>query len=176
MAGRVLSFKDYIGGADNVQIVEMLPDQSKKYQYDYGTDVSSYTFEVDYQTIVLSNVTYDRVSGDPSFTDTQVVGYLGNTSTTVNVSTYVNNTSAATGLIDFTIPPNRYTGWIYPDARSNVVMTVMEFAWTDTSVSPNTTDSHRWGIIERYSPDAVPGNPRDANNTVYFNDITNSGA
>lgn len=174
MAGRVLSFKDYIGGADNVQIVEMLPDQSQRYQYNYGSNVSSYNFEVDYQTVVIDTVTYDRVTGDPNFTESNVVGYLGNTSTSVNVSTYVGTTSAASGLIDFTIPPNRYTGLIYPDARANVVMTIMEFAWTDTSVTPNTTDSHRWGIIERYSPDAVPGNPRSANNTVYFNDITGS--
>jgi len=172
MAGRVLSFKDYIGGADNVQVIEMLPDQSKRFTYNYGSDVSNYTFEVDYQTVVLDTVTYDRITGDPNFTDTTVVGYLGNTSTTVNVSTYVSNTSASSGLIDFTIPPNRYTGYIYPDARANVVMTIMEFAWTDTATSPNTTDSHRWAILERYSPDVVAGNPRSANNSVYFNDIT----
>jgi len=175
MAGRVLSFKDYIGGADNVQVVEMLPDQSKKYQYDYGTDVSTYSFEVDYQTVVIDTVTYDRVTGDPNFTESNVIGYLGNTSTTVNVSTYVNNTSASSGLVDFTIPPNRYTGFIYPDARTNVVMTIMEFAWT-TADTPPQTDSHRWGIIERYSPDVVPGDPTSNTNTVYFNSLTNSGA
>lgn len=172
MAGRVLSFKDYIGGADNVQVIEMLPSQSKKFTYDYDTNVSAYSFEVDYQTVVIDSVTYDRVTGDPNFTDSNVVGYLGNTSTSVNVSTYVNNTSAVSGLIDFTIPADRYTGFIFPDARANVVMTIMEFAWTDTSQTPNTTDSHRWAIIERYSPDATPGNPRDANNTVYFNSLT----
>ena len=176
MAGRVLSFKDYIGGADNVQVVEMLPKQSKKYQYDYGTDVSSYTFDVDYSTVVLDTVTYDRTTGEPNFSDTSVIGYLGNTSYTVNVGTYVSNVSASSGTIDFTIPPDRYTGWIYPDARTNVVMTIMEFAWTDTSLTPNTTDSHRWAIIERYTADVVAGDPTSANNTVTFTSIVSDGA
>ena len=172
MAGRVLSFKDYIGGSDNVQVIEMLPQHQRTFVYDYGTNVSGYTFDANYSTVVLSNVTYDRVTGDPNFTDTVVTGYLGNTSTTIDANTYIDTSSASTGEINFTIPANRYTGWVYPDARSNVVMTIVEFAWTDTGVTPNTTDSHRWGIIERYSPDAVPGNPRSANNSVYFNDIT----
>lgn len=175
MAGRVLSFKDYIGGADNVQVVEMLPKQAKKYVYDYGTDVSSYSFLIDYSTVVLSNVTYDRVTGDPNFTDTLVKGYLGNAKYTVDPATYVSTTQAASGLIDFTIPPDRYTGWIYPDARTNVVMTIMEFAWT-TNDTPPQTDSHRWAIIERYSADAVAGDPTDANNTVTFTSIESAGS
>jgi hypothetical protein len=88
----------------------------------------------------------------------------------------VGNASASSGVIDFTIPPDRYTGWIYPDARANVVMTVMEFAWTDTSVTPNTTDSHRWAIIERYTADVVAGDPTSANNTVTFTSIVSDGA
>ena len=171
MAGRVLSFKDYIGGADNVQVVEMLPKQSKKYVYDFGTDVSTYNFLVDFSTVVLSNVTYDRITGDPNFTDTIVKGYLGPTKSTVDPATYVSTTSAASGLIDFTIKPDRYIGNIYPDARTNVVMTIMEFAWTDTSVTPNTTDSHRWGIIERYTADVVAGDPTVIGNSVAFTSI-----
>jgi len=51
-------------------------------------------------------------------------------------------------------------------------MTIVEFAWTDTGVTPNTTDSHRWAVIERYTADVVAGNPRSANNSILFNDIT----
>ena len=171
MAGRVLSFKDYIGGADNVQVVEMLPKQSKKYVYDFGTDVSTYSFLVDFSTVVLSNVAYDRVTGDPNFTDTLVKGYLGNSSYTVDPATYVDTTNAATGLVGFTIPPDRYLGFIYPDARTNVVMTIMEFAWTDTSVTPNTTDSHRWAILERYTADVVAGDPTSGSNVPAFTSI-----
>ena len=172
MAGRVLSFKDYIGGADNVQVVEMLPKQQKTYTYDYGANVSGYTFTADYSTVVLSNVTYDRLTGDPNFTDTQVLGYLGNTSYTIDANTYINTADAANGTIDFTIPADRYLGWIYPDARSNVVMTIAEFAWTTTD-SPPQTESHRWAIIERYTADVVAGNPTDANNSVLFTSISN---
>ena len=172
MAGRVLSFKDYIGGSDNVQVVEMLPQHQRTFSYDYGANVSAYTFDANYSTVVLDTVTYDRVTGDPNFTETAVVGYLGNTSYTIDANTYIDTSTASAGVINFTIPANRYTGWIYPDARANVVMTIVEFAWTDTSVSPNTTDSHRWGIIERYTADVVAGNPRSANNSITFNDIT----
>ncbi len=68
---------------------------------------------------------------------------------------------AASGRSDFTIPKNRYTGNIIPDARANVAITVVGFSWTNTGVTPNTTDGHRWAIIERYEPDVTPGNPRD---------------
>jgi hypothetical protein len=170
MAGRVLSFSDYIGGADNVQVVEMLPKQSKKYVYDFGTDVSTYTFLVDFSTVVLSNVTYDRVTGDPNFTDTVVKGYLGNSSYTVDPATYVSTTNAASGLVEFTIPPDRYLGFIYPDARTNVVMTIMEFAWT-TADTPPQTDSHRWAIIERYTADVIAGDPTSVSNAPAFTSI-----
>ena len=170
MAGRVLSFKDYIGGADNVQVVEMLPKQAKKYVYDFGTDVSTYNFLVDFSTVVLSNVTYDRVTGDPNFTETLVKGYLGPTKSTVDPATYVDTTNAATGLVNFTIPPDRYLGSIYPDARTNVVMTIMEFAWT-TNDTPPQTDSHRWAIIERYTADVVAGDPTAVGNAVLFTSI-----
>ena len=158
MSGRVLDFKSYIGGADNVIIEEMFPSTQKTFTYDYGADVSSYTFEADYQTIVVDTLTYDRTTGDPNFTDSTVVGYFANAEIgAANIVT----TDAATGRINFTIPKNRYTGNIIPDARANVAITVVGFSWTNTGVTPNTTDGHRWAIIERYEPDVTPGNPRD---------------
>jgi len=89
MAGRVLSFKDYLGGSDNVQVIEMLPQHQRTFVYDYGANVSTYTFDANYSTVVLDTVTYDRVTGDPNFTDTTVVGYLGNTSYTIDANTYI---------------------------------------------------------------------------------------
>jgi len=174
MAGRVLSFKDYIGGADNVQVLEMLPKQQKTYTYDYGADVTGYTFTADYSVVVLDAVSYDRVTGDANFTDTTVKGYLGNSSYTIDVGTYVDTTDEASGIIKFTIPDDRYLGWIYPDARTNVVMTILEFAWTNTDTPPQ-TDSHRWAILERYTADVVAGDPTTTGvggNTVPFTDIT----
>lgn len=161
MAGRLLDFKNYIGGADNVQVIEMFPSTQKLFTYDYGVDVSSYTFEADYQTVVVDTLTYDRVTGKPNFADSTVVGYFANAEVS---NSFINTSSASTGEIVLTIPAQRYTGPITPDARNNIAITVLAFKWTDNTFTPATTDSHRWAIIERYEPDVSPGNPRlDAN-------------
>lgn len=156
MSGRVLSFKSYIGGADNVQMLEMFPSSQSQFTYDYGFDVSSYTFDADYQTIVVDTLTYDRVSGDPNFTESNVVGSFGS-NTTIG-SGFIDTTTAASGTVKFTIPSQRYTGNIIPDARANVPITVVSFKWTDPAA--NTTTSHRWAVIERYEPDVTIGNPQ----------------
>lgn len=156
MSGRLLDFKSYIGGADNVQVIEMFPSTQKEFTYDYGSNVSHYTFEADYQTIVVDTLTYDRTTGDPSFSDSNVVGYFANAE--INAS-FIDTSSNTTGQINLTIPSQRYTGNIVPDARANVPITVVAFKWTDTTA--NITDSHRWAVVERYEPDVTPGNPRD---------------
>lgn len=149
MAGRLLSFKEYIGGADNVQVIEMFPNDQKTFTYNFDADVSGYTFSADYQSIVLDTVTYDRVTGDPNFADTTVSGYFTNTA---NVSgSYIDTTSAVTGLVNFTIPENRYTGNVTPDARANVVATVLSFQW-QTDDTPAQKQRHRWLILERFDP------------------------
>ncbi len=158
MSGRLLDFKSYIGGQDNVQVIEMTPSTQTTYQYNYGTDVSSYSFEVDYQTLVVDTLAYQRESGLPNFTDSTVVGYFANAEVgNANIDTG----SAATGIVNITIPSQRYTGNIVPDARANVPITVLSVKWTNGGVTPNTTTSHRWAIIERYEPDVTPGNPRN---------------
>jgi len=158
MSGRLLSFKNYLQGSDNVQVIEMFPSTQKTFTYDYGANVSAYTFEADYQTIVVDTLTYDRTTGDPNFTDSTVVGYFANAE--IDPSNIV-TTDAASGLIKLTIPSQRYTGNIIPDARANVAITVVGFKWTDTTTTPSQTDSHRWAIVERYEPDVTPGNPRE---------------
>ncbi len=163
MSGRLLDFKNYIGGADNVQVIEMFPSTQKTYEYNYGTDVSSYTFEADYQTIVVDTIAYDRVTGLPNFTDSTVTGYFANAEIgSGNIVT----TDASTGVIKLTIPAQRYVGPLTPDARTDVAITVVSFKWTDTTVTPNVTDSHRWAIIERYEPDVSPGNPKLSNSFI----------
>jgi hypothetical protein len=150
MSGRLLSFKDYIGGADNVITLEMFPNDQRSFVYDYDKNVSGYNFSADYQSIVLDTVTYDRVTGDPNFADTNVIGYFENTA---NISgSYIDESTASAGTITFTIPENRYTGNITPNARTNVVATVVSFEW-ETDDSPNTQKTrHRWLILERFDP------------------------
>jgi len=150
MAGRLLSFRDYIGGADNVQVIEMFPGDQKSFTYDFNADVSGYTFTADFQSIVLDTVTYDRVTGDPNFADTTVSGYFTNTAN-ISPGTYINNAAASSGEVVFTIPENRYTGNVTPDARANVVATVLSFQW-ETDDSPVQKERHRWLILERFDP------------------------
>jgi hypothetical protein len=150
MAGNLLSFKNYIGGSDNVQIIELFPRSQKTFTYDFGSDVSGYTFTADFQSIVLDTVTYDRTTGDPSLSTTNVKGYFTNTA---NVSpSMISNASAAAGTVTLTIPSNRYTGNLKPNARTDVVCTVLSFQWT-TNDTPPQSDSHRWAIFERFEPE-----------------------
>lgn len=165
MSGRLLSFKDYLGGADNVQVIEMFPRNQKTFEYNYGgNDVSGYAFSADYQTIVLDTVSYDRITGDPNFADTNIIGYFGS-ATTIDANTYISTASASSGLVSFTIPEERYTGQITPNARDNVVMTVVSFQWVTDDAVPQ-KDMHRWAVIERWEPGVSPGDPTLANTFI----------
>jgi len=158
MSGRVLSFKDYIGGADNVISLEMFPRTQKAFTYNFGgNDVSGYTFTADYQSILLDTVTYDRITGDPNFTDTTVAGYFDNYSSISG--TNINNVEASTGIVVFTIPQNRYAGNIVPNARTDVVASVVSFQW-QTDDSPAQHELHRWLCLERWEAGVDTGSPR----------------
>jgi len=157
MSGRLLDFSQYLGGADNVQVIEMFPRNQKRFQYNFGSNVSTYTFSADFQTIVLDTVTYDRTTGLPNFAETAVIGYFDNTGN-IAANTYIDSSQASAGLVDFTIPSDRYTGKIFPNARDNVVMTVVAFQWQDAA-SPPRKEMHRWAIIERWEPGVTVGDP-----------------
>ena len=160
MSGRLLEFKSYIGGADNVQVIEMFPSSQKSYNYSFGdSNISSYSWKLDYQSILLDSVTYQRNNGQPNFTDTKVTGYFNNLTTITEPNANINVTDAATGNVIITIPDDRYTGKLLPNARSNVVMTVFSVQWTNNAVTPPTTDLHRWAIIERWEPEVTVGDP-----------------
>jgi hypothetical protein len=167
MSGRVLSFKQYVGGADNVMTIEMFPKSQKTFSYNFAnSNVSGYTFSLDYQSILLDNVTYDNLTGNVNFTSTNVTGYFDNY-TQPSANTYINTADAATGVINVTIPSNRYTGNILPNARSNVVMTVASLEW-QTDDTPAQTDLHRWAIIERWEPQVTPGDPADNTSPAFI--------
>lgn len=162
MSGRLLDFKQYIGGADNVITVELFKRSKKTYTYNFGFNVSGYTFSGDYQSILLDSITYDRATGLPNFTDTKVLGYFDNYATIASGN--FDTTDAATGEIVFTIPPDRYTGNVYPNARDLVVATVIGFQWDDGSVTQNT---HRYLILERWEPGIDMGDPRENVSPAY---------
>ena len=166
MSGRLLSFSQYLGGGDNVKIEERFPNDQKTFTYNYAnTDVSGYTFTADFQNILISSITYDRTTGNPNFTDSTVTGYFG---AAANISgSNINTTNAHTGIIKFTIPSDLYTGNVIPDARSNVVATVVSFQW-QTNDTPPQKDRHRWVLLNRYDPmiGKVPKDPANESNFV----------
>ena len=167
MSGRLLSFSQYLGGADNVKVEEMFPNDQKTYTYNFANgNVSGYTFSADFQSLLLSNVAYNNITGEPNFTDTNVTGYFTNTANISN-SPYIVTTSAASGLVAFTIPENRYTGKVLPNARANVVCTVVSFQW-NTDDTPPQKQRHRFAILERFDPTVgkVPGDPATESNFV----------
>ena len=155
--GRLLDFSQYLGGPDDVEVIEMFPRQQKKFQYNFGANVSTYTFSADKQTLVLDTVSYDRDTGNINFTDTNVIGYFDNTAN-ISAATYIDRSQANTGIITFTIPENRYTGTIMPNARENVVLSVIGFEWQDATVPPR-KELHRWAIVERWEPGVTIGDP-----------------
>lgn len=156
MSNRLLDFADYIGGPDTI-VIEMFPRMQRKYTYNFNANVSAYQFSADYQSIVLSTVTYDRVTGDPNFTDTTILGYFANVGTVSN--TYIDSTSVSTGVVGFTIPENRYTGKILPNARDKVVATCVTFQWSQSSANTAIKDAHRFLVLERWEPGVTPGDP-----------------
>ncbi len=73
MSGRVLDFKSYLGGADNVQIKEDFPSSATTYRYDYDANISNYSFELSSQTIVIDTLAYDRNTGEPNFANANLL-------------------------------------------------------------------------------------------------------
>jgi len=157
VSGRLLSFSNYIGGADNVQVLEKFPSEQKTFTYDFPNNITGYNFELDAQTIVVDTLTYDTATGNPNFTLSTVLGSFANIEV---LNSNVSVTDAANGFVDITMPANLYPGNVLmPDARTNVPITVFSVQWTDTNVTPNTIESHRWAVLERYKPgDRAIGN------------------
>ncbi len=166
MSGRLLDFKSYIGGADNVVVQEMFPGDQQTFSYDFGSiNLTNYTFTADYQSLLLSTVAYDRVTGDVNFADTTVNGYFTNTA---NIpASFIDRSSQASGVIAFTIPADRYTGSVLPNARTNVVATIVSFEWETDDATPQ-KQRHRYCILERFDPTVgkVPGDPANEANFI----------
>lgn len=160
MSGRLLDFKSYVGGADNVVVEEQFPNESNQYVYNYGTDVSTYSFSANYQTIIVDAVTYSRTDGLPNFTDSKIIGFIGNGTPTSIAGSNIDDSSAASGVINFSIPPDLYTGGIIPSSRVNVPLTIVTFTWSNPNGSlPAIVESHRWCLMQRWDSSVTPADP-----------------
>jgi hypothetical protein len=159
MSGRLLDFKSYVGGADNVVVEEQFPSSAKQYQYNYGSDVSTFTFAATYQTLIADVVAYDRNTGLPNFTDTKIIGFFGTPGATIPGAN-IDDSNAINGIVDFNIPADLYTGPITPSARTNVPLTIVTFTWTNPNgTNPDIVESHRWCLMQRWESSVSPADP-----------------
>jgi hypothetical protein len=164
MSGRLLDFKSYVGGADNVVVEEVFPSTAKQYQYNYGSDVSTFTFAATYQTLIADVVAYDRNTGLPNFTDTKIIGFFGSPGASIPGSN-IDDSDGVNGIVNFNIPADLYTGPITPSARTNVPLTIVTFTWTNPNgANPDIVESHRWCLMQRWESSVSPADPTlDAN-------------
>lgn len=155
MAG-VLTFSQYLGGPDNINIEQIFPSTQRTLNYNFGRNITGWTFTIDRQTIVVDSIAFDRNTGAPNFGSSTVIGYFP--SAVISSATYVNVTNANSGLVNITIPTNMYAGAILPDARKNVPITIVGVTWQDTA-SPPQINTHRWAFIQCWESGVTPGDP-----------------
>lgn len=144
-----------IGGPDQVKIEQIFPSTQKTFAYSFGQNITGWTFLVDYQTIVIDTIYFDR-SGSPSFDNSNVIGYFPKITVQSPYTPQVIN--ASTGAVNIFIPGGMYTGAIIPDARQNVPVTVVGVTWTDGS-TPAQINTHRWAFIQNWEPGVTVGDP-----------------
>lgn len=161
MASGVLSFSQYLGGPDQVNVEQVFPSDQRTLQYNFGVNITNWDWQVDYQSLVVDTITFDRNTGTPNFATSQIIGYF-NTGTVVNTlvstSSYLTVLNATTGIVNITLPSNMYTGPILPDARKNVPINIVQVQWRDAG-SPRQIASHRWAFIQCYEPGTLPADP-----------------
>ena len=166
---RLLTFDTYLGGADNVQVVEMFPRNRAKYDYNFGAPVNSHVFSGDYQSIVIDTMTTGG-NDQPNFNASKVIGYFSEVGTISDDN--IDTSRAADNIVRLIIPEDRYTGQLLPNADKNIVITIVSFQWTsvvsDWKTDVNGPDSastesnlHRFAIIERWEPGVEIGDPTE---------------
>lgn len=151
-----LSFSNYIGGADSMQIEQIFPSNQKTYIYDFGQNIAEWIFFLDFQTVVVDLLAFDRNTGEPNFANSSIIGTFP--SEDIDVETYVQIIDAQLGRVAITIPANLYTGPVIPDARSHTPITIVGVTWTVPSTPPQIT-THRWAFIQAWEPGVVAGDP-----------------
>ena len=155
MAG-ILNFQQYVGGPDSVQVEQVFPSNQRTLVYNFGRDITGWTFASDYQTIVVDVVKFNRTTGQPNFGDSSVIGSFAKVEVQSPFAPEVINTAAGTVKVHF--PAGMYTGPIIPDARQNVPVTVFALTWTDNN-TPAQINTHRFALVQCWEPDVTVGDP-----------------
>lgn len=155
MAG-VLTFDQYIGGADQLIIEQSFPSTQRSVVYNFDRSIVGWTYSADYQTLVVDEISFNRYTGAPNFANSTIIGYFPKVDITGdNVPVAINTT---TGTVKVTFPSQMYPGTIIPDARKNIPIVVFGFTWT-IDATPAQTFTHRWAFIQCYEPDVTIGDP-----------------
>ena len=165
MSKGILSFNEFIGGADQLVLKQDFPSSSKNVVYNFDQDVTSWTFSADFQAIVVDTLAYNSITGEPNFTNSKVIGSFPKSEITGGNAPSV--VSAASGTVRYTLPNNMYEGPLVPDARKNVVICIVSNTWT-TNDTPAQVGSHRFAIIQSYEPDVTIGDPTTDSNYTAF--------
>jgi hypothetical protein len=155
MAG-VLTFSDYIGGPDEIVAAQAFPSDQKSYLYNFGTDVTGWTFSADQQTLVIDTVAFNRYTGEPNFSNSTVIGSFPKVELTGNSAPQVANATA--GTVTLRVPAGMYTGPIIPDARENVPVVIVALTWQNADTFA-TIQTHRWAFVQAWEPDVAIGDP-----------------
>jgi hypothetical protein len=155
MAG-ILNFQQYIGGPDAIQVEQVFPSTQKTLVYNFGQDITGWTFSADQQTIVVDTVAFNRNTGQPNFSTSHVVGSF--TKANITGASAPTVISASAGTVKVVLPANMYTGPVIPDARQNVPITVVGITWSDAS-TPAQINTHRWALIQCWEPGVTVGDP-----------------
>ncbi|CAB4128242.1 hypothetical protein UFOVP109_33 [uncultured Caudovirales phage] len=155
MAG-ILNFQQYIGGPDAIQVEQVFPSTQKTLVYNFGQDITGWTFSADQQTIVVDTVAFNRNTGQPNFSTSSVIGSF--TRANITGSSAPTVISASAGTVKVILPANMYTGPVIPDARQNVPITVVGVTWSDAS-TPAQINTHRWALIQCWEPGVTIGDP-----------------
>jgi hypothetical protein len=155
MAG-ILDFQQYIGGPDQIQVEQIFPSNQRTLIYNFGTDITGWTFSADHQTLVVDEVTFNRNTGKPNFANSSVIGSFAKVD--ISGANEPSIISASAGTVKVILPAGMYTGPIIPDARQNVPITVFSLTWTDNS-TPAQINTHRWALIQCWEPDVTVGDP-----------------
>jgi hypothetical protein len=152
----LLDFSQYIGGQDNIQTEVTFPSSQKTVVYDFQQNITGWTFKLDYQTVVVDTIAFDRNTGAPNFASSSIIGTFP--SDVISTSTFISVLDATAGTVAVTLPGDLYTGPIIPDARRHTPIVIFGFTWTSNATPPQ-VDTHRWALLMTYEPGVDPGDP-----------------
>lgn len=158
MAG-VLTLAEYLGGPDNVIVEQRFPGDQRTQVWNFGRDITGWTITADYQTIVVNPLQFNRFTGEPNFSNSQVIGSFAKVEVTSPYTPQI--IDAAEGVVHVHFPANMYSGPIVPDARRNVPIVIFSVTWADNSTVPQ-IQSQRFALIQGWEPDVVVGDPATA--------------